>query len=112
VYVSCVSSRGTDFFISQAGRDTAWAEWLAWQFQQAGYTVELDVWDWTPGEDFVPRMSAALELCSQRDPAQSLSIRFRGGRYAASGSTANSTATGAGSRVGNGDVSEFGMRQG
>ena len=52
---------GTDFFISHAGRDTAWAEWLAWQLQQAGYTVELDVWDWTPGEDFVTRMSAALE---------------------------------------------------
>src|SRR3954463_5502126 len=57
----CVSSRGTDFFISHAGRDTAWAEWLAWQLQQAGYTVELDVWDWAPGEDFVGHMSAALE---------------------------------------------------
>jgi hypothetical protein len=56
-----VSSRGTDFFISHAGRDTGWAEWLAWQLQQAGYTVELDVWDWAPGEDFVARMSAALE---------------------------------------------------
>ena len=42
-----MSSRGTDFFISHAGRDTAWAEWLAWQLQQAGYTVELDVWDVT-----------------------------------------------------------------
>src|SRR3954471_22962748 len=57
----CVSSRGTDFFISHAGRDTGWAEWLAWQLQQAGYSVELDVWDWVPGEDFVVRMEAALE---------------------------------------------------
>src|SRR3954462_13496556 len=55
-----MSSRGTDFFISHAGRDTGWAEWLAWQLQQAGYTVELGVWDWAPGEDFVARMSAAL----------------------------------------------------
>src|SRR4051794_35966024 len=67
-----VSGRGTDFFISHAGRDTGWAEWLAWQLQQAGYSVELDVWDWAPGEDFVARMSAALEsadrllaVCSQ-----------------------------------------------
>jgi hypothetical protein len=67
-----VSARGTDFFISHAGRDTGWAEWLAWQLQQAGYSVELDVWDWVPGEDFVARMSAALEragrllaVCSQ-----------------------------------------------
>src|SRR3954467_15519103 len=52
---------GTDFFISRAGRDTGWAEWLGWQLQQAGWTVELDVWDWAPGEDFVARMEAALE---------------------------------------------------
>src|SRR3954452_14025963 len=56
-----MSGRGTDFFISHAGRDTGWAEWLAWQLQQAGYTVELDVWDWAPGHDFVTRMAAALE---------------------------------------------------
>ena len=56
-----MSGRGTDFFISHAGRDTGWAEWLAWQLQQAGYTVELDVWDWAPGEDFVARMQTALE---------------------------------------------------
>jgi hypothetical protein len=56
-----VNGRGTDFFISHAGRDTGWAEWLAWQLQQAGYTVELDVWDWAPGEDFVARMSSTLE---------------------------------------------------
>ena len=56
-----MSGRGTDFFISHAGRDTGWAEWLAWQLQEAGYTVELDVWDWAPGEDFVARMAGALE---------------------------------------------------
>ncbi len=56
-----MSGRRTDFFISHAGRDTGWAEWLAWQLEQAGYRVELDVWDWAPGEDFVARMAAALE---------------------------------------------------
>src|SRR4051812_2620161 len=56
-----MSGRRTDFFISHAGRDTAWAEWLAWHLQEAGYTVELDVWDWAPGEDFVARMQQALE---------------------------------------------------
>ncbi len=61
MYAWSVSGRGTDFFISHAGRDTAWAEWLAWQLQQAGYTVELDVWDWAPGEDFVARMQQALQ---------------------------------------------------
>ncbi|MGR6963933.1 FxSxx-COOH system tetratricopeptide repeat protein [Geodermatophilus sp. URMC 61] len=56
-----VTGEQTDFFISHAGRDTAWAEWLAWQLQEAGYRVELDVWDWAPGEDFVTRMQTALE---------------------------------------------------
>ncbi len=56
-----MSGPGTDFFISHAGRDTGWAEWLAWHLQEAGWTVELDVWDWAPGEDFVARMSAALQ---------------------------------------------------
>src|SRR3954467_3800053 len=56
-----MSARGTDFFISHAGRDTGWAEWLGWQLQQGGYSVELDVWDWAPGADFVARMAAALE---------------------------------------------------
>src|SRR5512135_430529 len=49
-----------DFFVSHAGRDQAWAEWLAWQLTEAGYTVELDAWDWTPGQDFVARMERAL----------------------------------------------------
>ncbi|WP_448608592.1 FxSxx-COOH system tetratricopeptide repeat protein [Geodermatophilus sp. URMC 60] len=56
-----MSGRRTDFFVSHAGRDTAWAEWLGWQLHEAGYTVELDVWDWAPGEDFVARMAAALQ---------------------------------------------------
>src|SRR3954467_4470610 len=55
------SGRGTYFFVSHAGRDTGWAEWLGWQLQEAGYTVELDVWDWAPGEGFVARMEAALD---------------------------------------------------
>jgi hypothetical protein len=49
-----------DFFVSHAGRDQAWAEWLAWQLEEAGFTVELDVWHWAPGQDFVTRMEQAL----------------------------------------------------
>ena len=50
-----------DFFISHAGRERAWAEWVAWQLTDAGYSVELDVWDWTAGRNFVTAMSDALE---------------------------------------------------
>src|SRR3954470_18594564 len=58
--VRLMRERSGDRLLHQPRR-TAWAEWLAWQLQQAGWTVELDVWDWAPGEDFVARMQAALQ---------------------------------------------------
>jgi TIR domain len=56
---------GTDFFVSHAGSDRAWAEWVAWQLAEAGYSVELGVWDWAPGRNFVTAMSDALDRCSR-----------------------------------------------
>ena len=50
-----------DLFISHAGSDQAWAEWAAWELEQAGYRVELDVWDWAAGANFVVMMSDALD---------------------------------------------------
>jgi hypothetical protein len=50
-----------DFFISHAGRDRAWAEWVAWHLGNAGYTVELDSWDWAAGDNFILKMSNALD---------------------------------------------------
>lgn len=50
-----------DFFVSHAGTDRGWAEWVAWQLIEAGYTVELDVWDWAAGQDFITAMSDALD---------------------------------------------------
>jgi len=55
----------TDFFISHAGTDRAWAEWVAWQLAEAGYTVELAVWDWTPGRNVVTAMSDTVERCDR-----------------------------------------------
>jgi hypothetical protein len=54
-----------DFFISHAGRDQAWAEWVAWHLVEAGYTVELDCWDWAAGENFVTRMHHALDAANR-----------------------------------------------
>jgi TIR domain/Tetratricopeptide repeat/NB-ARC domain len=51
-------------FVSYAGVDTDWAEWVAWQLSEAGYDVELDAWDWQTGDNFVARMSAALDAAS------------------------------------------------
>jgi len=54
-----------DFFVSHAGADRAWAEWVAWQLAEAGFTVELDVWDWAAGRNFVTAMSDALDRCDR-----------------------------------------------
>ena len=49
------------WFVSHAGADRAWAEWVAWQLVDAGHQVELDYWDWGAGDNFVLKMNAALE---------------------------------------------------
>jgi len=60
-----MSAERVDFFISHAGSDRAWAEWVAWQLTEAGYQVELDVWDWAAGDNFVKAMSDALDRCDR-----------------------------------------------
>ncbi|MEV8549705.1 FxSxx-COOH system tetratricopeptide repeat protein [Streptomyces glaucescens] len=49
------------FFVSYAGPDRAWAEWVAWQLKRTGCEVELDRWDWHTGDDLVQRTSLALD---------------------------------------------------
>lgn len=56
-----VGGNRVDFFISHAGRDRAWGEWVAWQLIQTGYAVELDVWDWAAGQNFIMKISDALD---------------------------------------------------
>jgi TIR domain len=70
----------SDFFVSHAGADRAWAEWVAWELTEAGYTVELDVWDWAAGQNFVMAMSDALERCDRVVPLFS-SAYFDRSRY-------------------------------
>jgi hypothetical protein len=48
-----------DFFISYTKADRSWAEWIAWQLQDAGYTVILQAWDFRPGQNFVLEMDKA-----------------------------------------------------
>ena len=54
-----------DFFVSHAGADRAWAEWVAWQLTDAGYTIELDTWDWAVGQNFMLAMNDALSHCDR-----------------------------------------------
>jgi len=45
-----------NFFISYNKADLSWAEWIAWQLEEAGYTTVLQAWDFRPGSNFVLEM--------------------------------------------------------
>ena len=47
--------------VSHASADEGWAKWVAAELRHAGYQVELDVWQWQAGADFVERMERALQ---------------------------------------------------
>ncbi|AOS83621.1 hypothetical protein BIU88_05340 [Chlorobaculum limnaeum] len=48
-----------DFFISYTGADRQWAEWIAWQLREAGYSVVLQAWNFHAGGNFVFEMHRA-----------------------------------------------------
>ena len=52
--------RSSDFFISYAQPDLAWAEWIAWELEAVGHQVVLQSWDFRAGSDFVARMQDTL----------------------------------------------------
>ena len=47
------------FFISYNHADSAWAEWIAWQLEAAGYSTIVQAWDFGPGSNFVLEMQRA-----------------------------------------------------
>ncbi|MFJ9109534.1 FxSxx-COOH system tetratricopeptide repeat protein [Streptomyces sp. NPDC102283] len=56
-----MSTTSQRFFISYAGVDRPWAEWVGWHLESAGHRAILDVWDWRTGDNFVERMDEALK---------------------------------------------------
>jgi tetratricopeptide (TPR) repeat protein len=45
-----------DFFISYTHTDQAWAEWIAWNLEEAGFTTHIQAWDFRPGSNFIHEM--------------------------------------------------------
>lgn len=58
-YMADFPGRSKDFFISYNSRDKAWAEWIAWQLETAGFTTTIQAWDFRPGNNFVVEMDRA-----------------------------------------------------
>ncbi|MBO3705217.1 MAG: SUMF1/EgtB/PvdO family nonheme iron enzyme [Candidatus Accumulibacter sp.] len=48
-----------DFFVSYNGNDRDWAEWIAWQLEDAGYSTIIQAWDFHAGGNFVLEMDRA-----------------------------------------------------
>ncbi len=49
-----------DFFISYTQADRRWAEWVAWELQEAGYACIYQAKDFAPSQSFMQRMRQAL----------------------------------------------------
>jgi hypothetical protein len=49
-----------DFFLSYTAADGAWAEWIAWQLEDAGYRVLFQAWDFVPGSHWTTRMQEGI----------------------------------------------------
>jgi tetratricopeptide (TPR) repeat protein len=67
-------------FLSYTATDREWAEWIAWQLEAAGYLVELQAWDFHPGQHFIERMNQALERADR--VVAVLSDAYMASRYA------------------------------
>lgn len=49
-----------DFFISYSRADKEWADWVAWELQEAGYTCTIQTQDFVPGQNFIQKIRQAL----------------------------------------------------
>lgn len=58
-----LSPASYDFFISYTGKDEAWAEWIAWQLKEQGYTIRFQKWHFNAGNSWVVEMQKALQQC-------------------------------------------------
>jgi tetratricopeptide (TPR) repeat protein len=54
-----------DFFVSYAGADKSWAEWIAVMLEAAGYSTLLQALDFRPGSDFVHEMHKATSTADR-----------------------------------------------
>jgi tetratricopeptide (TPR) repeat protein len=62
---------GKDFFISYTSADKKWAEWIAWQLEEAHYSTILQAWDFRPGMNFVAEMDDAAKRAERTIPVLS-----------------------------------------
>lgn len=52
--------RATEIFVSYSPADTAWATWIAWELEAAGYRTMIQAWDFVPGTNFIDFMDRGV----------------------------------------------------
>ncbi|MEU6778840.1 TIR domain-containing protein [Nonomuraea angiospora] len=52
--------RPTEIFVSYSPADTAWATWIAWELEAAGYKTMIQEWDFVPGTNFIDFMDRGV----------------------------------------------------
>jgi len=60
-----VGDTAVDFLVSYTSADRPWAEWIAWELEQAGYSVIVQAWDMQPGSNFVVQMHRAARAADR-----------------------------------------------
>ncbi|MGW4472046.1 TIR domain-containing protein [Nonomuraea sp. NPDC004354] len=71
--------RPTDIFVSYSPADTAWATWIAWELEAAGYRTMIQAWDFVPGTNFIDFMDRGVS--EAQVVVAVLSRNYLGSRY-------------------------------
>jgi TIR domain len=72
---------GWDFFVSYTQADRAWAEWIAWELEEAGHRVLVQAWDFVPGSNWIQSMQEGVSRAERTITV--LSREYLESRYAA-----------------------------
>ena len=53
-------SPAADFFVSYTPVDKDWAIWLAWSLKEVGFIINIQAWDFRPGQNFIYMMQQGV----------------------------------------------------
>ena len=60
-----VRAEKKDFFISYTSSDNHWAQWIAYELEDVGYSTVMQAWDFCSSGNFVLEMHKALQNCKR-----------------------------------------------
>ena len=63
--MGAVDDGAVDFFVSYTSADRPWAEWIAWELEQAAHSTVIQAWDIQPGSNFVVAMHEATQVAER-----------------------------------------------